>query len=279
MIVWNQVTGGFDLRIRVLFVLMVLLSPLTTVQAHTPNVMMSILKDEGPVPEDVLETAGFVAGDGIKFKVGDSTNNSTMRVSIDIDGDGAFNESIDYFSPWMVYDCQYDGNGTLLDSDCVESDVFYFNGSNGTGVYDYQIEKMVNGSHTDFWINTIFVGIDDHTESELPNVGDCFGSGCDDDNDEVVGSDAAEDSKKHLISILMVISVIGLVGVSISLLNENKTTDDEKEDLVGLVLDTDNNEKSNNQDDSVTVNNITQNIIIQDSVITGDVGNIKTEEE
>lgn len=220
MIVWNRITGGCDLRIRVMFVLVVLLSPLMTVQAHTPNVMMSILKDEGPVPEDVLETAGFVAGDGIKFKVGDSTNNSALRVSIDIDGDGVFNESVDYFSPWMVFDCQYDENGTLLDSECVESDVFYFNGSNGTGIYDYQVEKMVNGSHTDFWINTIFVGVDDHTESELPSVGDCFGSGC--DGDEIVDSADSEDDNKQLISIFMVISVIGLIGVSISLINENK---------------------------------------------------------
>ena len=275
MIVWNQVTGGFDLRIRVLFVLMVLLSPFMAVQAHTPNVMMSILKDEGPVPNDVLETAGFVAGDGIKFKVGDSTNNSTMRVSIDLDGDGVFNESVDYFSPWMVYDCQYDENGTLLNSDCVESDVFYFNGSNGTGIYDYQVEKMVNGSHTDFWINTIFVGVDDHTESELPNVGDCFGSGCD---NEIVESNESEDTNNQLIPILMVISVVGLVGVSISLINENKVNN-EKEDLVGSVLDNDKDKNSNTQNDSVIINNITQNITIQDSVISGDVGNISTEEE
>ena len=277
MIVWNRTTGGCDLRIRVLFVLMVLLSPFMAVQAHTPNVMMSILKEEGPVPKDVLETAGFVAGDGIKFKVGDSTNNSTMRVSIDLDGDGAFNESVDYFSPWMVYDCQYDENGTLLNSDCVESDVFYFNGSNGTGIYDYQVEKMVNGSHTDLWINTIFVGVDDHTESELPNVGDCFGSGCEGDDDFLASNDLEGDNKQ-LISIMMVISVIGLIGVSISLINENKTTN-EKEDLVASGLDHHKKEKSNTQNDSVTINNITQNITIQDSVITGDVGNIRTEEE
>ena len=275
MIVWNHITGGCDLRIRVLFVLMVLLSPFMAVQAHTPNVMMSILKDEGPVPKDVLETAGFVAGDGIKFKVGDSTNNSTMRVSIDLDGDGAFNESVDYFSPWMVYDCQYDENGTLLNSDCVESDVFYFNGSNGTGIYDYQLEKMVNGSHTDFWINTIFVGVDDHTESELPNVGDCFGSGCD---NEIVESNESEDTNNQLIPILMIISVVGLVGVSISLINENKLNN-EKEDLVGSVLDNDKDKNSNTQNDSVIINNITQNITIQDSDISGDVGNISTEEE
>ena len=166
-----------------------------------------------------------------------------MRVSIDLDGDGAFNESVDYFSPWMVYDCQYDENGTLLNSDCVESDVFYFNGSNGTGIYDYQVEKMVNGSHTDFWINTIFVGVDDHTESELPNVGDCFGSGCD---DEIVGSSESEDTDKKLIPILMLISVVGLIGVSISLINEYKTNN-EKEDLVASVLDNHKDQKSNSQ--------------------------------
>ena len=126
--------------------------------------MMSILKDSGPEPKDILETAGFVEGDGIKFKMSDDTNNATMRVSIDLDLDGKFNESDDYFSPWMVYDCQYDGNGTLLNSECIESVVFYFNDSNGAGSYSYQVEKMVNESHTDFWVNTIFVGIDSHEE-------------------------------------------------------------------------------------------------------------------
>ena len=84
---------------------------------------------------------------------------------------------------------------------------------------------MVNGSHTDFWIKTIFVGVDDHTESELPNVGDCFGSGCD---DEIVESSESEDTNNQLIPILMVISVVGLIGVSISLINENKNENKNK---------------------------------------------------
>ena len=188
--------------------------------------MMSILTEDGPLPEDVLETAGFVAGDGVKFKVGDSTNNSTLRVSIDLDGDGAFNESIDYFSPWMVYDCEYDSNGTLLHSECAESDVFYFNGSNGTGIYDYQVEKMVNDSHTDFWIHTIFVGVDIHEEpSGLPGIGECFGSGCD-EQETVAGSES--DNTRKYISILMVISAIGLIGVALSLINEKSSQEEKK---------------------------------------------------
>ena len=211
------------MRVWVIGILFILMSPCIAVQAHTPNVMMSILKEDGPVPKDVLETAGFVAGDGVKFKMGDNTNNSTIRVSIDIDDDGVFNESIDYFSSWLVFDCQYDENGTLLNSECVESNVFYFNGTNGSGIYSYQVERMVNGSHTDFWVNTIFVGVDIHEEGGLPSVGDCFGAGC--EGVEELGSDDSN-SNKDLISALMVISAIGLVVVSLSILSEKSSEEE-----------------------------------------------------
>ena len=222
--IWIKSAGGDNLRVWIVGILFILMSPCIAVQAHTPNVMMSILKEDGPAPADILETAGFVAGDGLKFKMGDVTNNSTIRVSIDIDDDGVFNESIDYFSPWLVYDCQYDENGTLLNSECVESNVFYFNGTNGSGIYSYQVERMVNGSHTDFWVNTIFVGVDIHEEGGLPSVGDCFGAGC----EEVEELDSAvDDSNKDLISALIVISVIGLIGVSLSILTEKSSEEEE----------------------------------------------------
>ena len=83
--IWINTAGGEKLRVWVIGILFILMSPCIAVQAHTPNVMMSILKEDGPAPKDVLETAGFVAGDGVKFKMGDLTNNSTIRVSIDID--------------------------------------------------------------------------------------------------------------------------------------------------------------------------------------------------
>tara|TARA_B100000965_G_scaffold197563_1_gene164964 strand:+ start:2562 stop:3233 length:672 start_codon:yes stop_codon:yes gene_type:complete len=223
MMIWINTSGGEKLRVWVVGVLFILMSPCIAVQAHTPNVMMSILKEDGPVPKDVLETAGFVAGDGIKFKMGDGTNNSTIRVSIDIDDDGVFNESVDYFSPWMVFDCQYDENGTLLNSECVESNVFYFNGTNGSGIYSYQVERMINGSHTDFWVNTIFVGVDIHEEGGLPSVGDCFGAGCEEVED--LGS-SDSNSKMDLISALMVISAIGLVVVSLSILSEKSSEEE-----------------------------------------------------
>ena len=213
------------MRKALLLLFLIMVVPCLTVQAHTPNVMMSILKEGGPAPEDVLETAGFVEGDGIKFKVGDTTNNTSMRISIDLDKNGLFNDSVDFVSSWMVYDCEYDGNGTLLDENCSESVVFYFNGTNGSGIYDYQLEKMVNGNHTNFWINTIFVGIDDHSEDGLPSIGDCFGAGCDENSEELVDS-KSDSFELGMVEILMVISAIGVIGLSISIIKENKQVED-----------------------------------------------------
>lgn len=208
------------MRIVALLIVTMMMVPCLAVQAHTPNIITVIIKEDRPYPDNIPETTGFVEEDGVWFRMMDSTNNTTLRVSIDIDGDGYFNESLDYFSPWMVFDCAYDENGTLLDSDCVESDVFYFNGANGSGIYDYQVERMINGSHVNFSINTIFVGMDDHSESGLPSVGDCFGAGC----EEVItqSSVSTDDGYEKYIPLLMVVSAIGLLGVAISMITEEK---------------------------------------------------------
>ena len=83
---------------------------------------------------------------------------------------------------------------------------------------------MVNGSHTNFWLNTIFVGIDNHSEVGLPSVGDCFGAGCE---EEVVdSSEGVEEGYEKYIPLLMIVSAVGLVGVTISLINEKKDYDE-----------------------------------------------------
>ena len=239
-----------------LLVILIMMAPCLAVQAHTPNVMMSILKEGGPVPEDVVETAGFVEGDGIKFKVGDSVNNTSMRVSIDLDKNGLFNDSDDFISPWMVFDCAYDENGTLLDENCSESVVFYFNGTNGSGIYDYQLERMVNGSHTNVWINSIFVGIDVHEEGVLPSVGDCFGAGCEDDVS--LASESEDEGLEKYIPLLMIVSAVGLLGVAISIITEEKKDVDSFENDGGSKKDYVGNEKvvSVTINDSVILDNL-----------------------
>ncbi len=209
------------MRKVVFLICFVLIIPGLNVQAHTPNVLMNIMKDGGAEPGNILETTGFVEGDGVKFKVVDITENVTMRVSIDLDGDGNFSNNSDFISPWLVEDCEYDENGSLIDDDCQKSVVFYFNESNGSGTYDYQIERMVNGSHTNYWIYSIFVGVDNHDEMGLPTIGDCFGAGCQEQVDGEADS-KDNDSNKRLLTVLIIISAMGVIFLSLSMLNENK---------------------------------------------------------
>ena len=83
------------------------------VSAHTPSTFTSILSSDGPRPENITQSTDFFEGDEVWFLMKDGGENVTMRVSIDIDGDGVFNQSNDVFSNWLNYylyyyfDCYY----------------------------------------------------------------------------------------------------------------------------------------------------------------------------
>ena len=79
---------------------------------------------------------------------------------------------------------------------------------------------MVNNSRTNVWINSIFVGIDVHEEGGLPSVGDCFGAGCEEDITQ--SSENTDEGYDKYIPLLMVVSAIGLLGVAISMITEEK---------------------------------------------------------
>ena len=192
------------------------------VVAHTPSIITSNLSENGPMPANITETTDFFEGDSVYFRMGDNGENVTMRVSIDVDGDGVFNQSNDVFSKWLNFSCELNENGTeLLDENCSISFTHQFSANNSTGTYYYQVERRVEENYTNSWINTIYVGIDIHLEDGVPNIGDCFGAGCDE-----VSEDSAEGSNDNpeldLVKILILISAIGVIGMSISIIKENK---------------------------------------------------------
>ena len=89
------------------------------VAAHTPSIITSNLSENGPMPSNITETTDFFEGDSVYFRMGDSGENVTMRVSIDLDGDGAFNQSNDVYSNWLNFSCELNENGTeLVDEIC-----------------------------------------------------------------------------------------------------------------------------------------------------------------
>ena len=82
------------------------------VSAQTPSTFTSILSSDGPRPENITQSTDFFEGDEVWFLMKDDGENVTMRVSIDIDGDGVFNQSNDVFSNWLNYSCELKENGT-----------------------------------------------------------------------------------------------------------------------------------------------------------------------
>ncbi len=246
--------------IAVISVIMLTYIPLN-VSAHTPSTLTSILTSDGPKPENITQSTDFFEGDTVWFLMKDDAENVTMRVSIDIDGDGFFNESTDVFSSWMNFSCELNENGTeTLDENCTVEFKHLFPANNSTGTYYYQVERRVEENYTNSWINSIYVGIDIHTEDGAPNIGDCFGAGCDENSQDLVES-KSNGFELGLVEILMFISAIGVIGLSISIIKENKQSNDL------IVEDGRMNDSKNYKAESSKIVNIT----IQDSVIMGNL--------
>ena len=196
-----------------------------TANAHTPSTLASILTEDGPIPGNVTESTDFFEGDTIWFLMKDDGENVTMRVSVDINGDGLFNQTDDVFSNWMNYSCELNQNGTeTLDENCTVEFKHLFPANNSTGTYYYQVERRVDDNYTNSWINTIYVGVDVHIEEGLPGIGDCFGAGCEDKVQEQSKSES-DSSELDLIKVLILISAMGVVGLSISIIRENRDPD------------------------------------------------------
>ena len=205
--------------------LMVLTFIPINVEAHTPSIITSNLSENGPIPSNITETTDFFEGDSVYFRMGDKGENVTMRVSIDIDGDGVFNQSTDVFSNWLNFSCELNENGTeVLDENCSISFTYQFSANNSTGTYFYQVERRIEENYTNSWINTIYVGIDIHLEDGVPNIGDCFGAGCVESTENLVDS-KSDGFEIGLVEIMMIISAIGVIGLSVSIIRENKQTE------------------------------------------------------
>jgi len=156
--------------------------------------------------------------------MGDNSENVTMRVAIDIDKDGSFNQSNDVFSNWLNFSCELNENGTeTLDENCSVSFTYQFSVNDSSGIYYYQVERRIEENHTNTWLNTIYVAKDVHEEDDGPSIGDCFGAGC----DEVTTQSDSNAFELDLVKVLILISAIGVIGMSISIMKERKDSIDE----------------------------------------------------
>ena len=202
-----------------LLVLVSLFAP--TSLGHTQQTLTVILTDDGVVAGNITDPA-FVQGNIAWFRMEDSTNNTSMVVRVDVDMDGAFNASSDFESPVLTNTCELDENGSLVDESCAVSSKYAFDMNASVGTYHFWVHRTHNGTET-VWNHTIMVHKDVH-EEEGPTPGDCFGAGCETDDVQAGQSEevAATGDDRPLIISLAVISLAGMIALTISIGKEQR---------------------------------------------------------
>ena len=198
------------------FLAVILLSP--SVYAHEQEILNVILVEDEARPGNVSDSA-FVEGNGLVFRMRDNTANASMQIRIDLDQDGLFNGSEDNVSVWLTRSCSLDENGSLVDENCAVSHQIIF-GNTSQGVYDYQIERMVENSTTEVWNYSIQVWPDIHEEPGQPSIGDCFGANCEEGGDTNAAADDSSLSLESMLYVTMALATLGIILLVMSIRKE-----------------------------------------------------------
>ena len=190
---------------------------LTHASAHEQETYNIIVVADGPMPANITDS-GFVQGNIVVFRMKDTTENASIRVTIDTDQDGVFNSSTDDMSVWLVQSCELTENGSLVDDTCAVSHSYEFNINATVGDYGYLFERAINESIVTNETYTISLQKDVHEEPGVPTLGECFGIGCEAD----VVAQEGEEAQTELLIIVMGVAIVGIIGLSISIMNESK---------------------------------------------------------
>lgn len=190
----------------------------STASAHEQETYNVIVVADGPMPANITDS-DFGQGNAVVFRMKDTTENASIRITLDTDLNGAFDNQSDNRSDWLVYACELTDNGTLVDEDCSVSYTYEFATNATPGAYAYQLEWSINETVTAVENYSILLWKDVHEEPGVPTLGDCFGIGCDVQDAVEEGDDQSRD--------LMLIAVaagaaIGAIGLAISIRNDAK---------------------------------------------------------
>ena len=211
-------SGGHRQFSAFLMVALIGLLVASTASAHEQETYNVIVVADGPMPANITDS-DFVQGNAVVFRMKDTTENASIRITLDTNLNGAFDNQSDNRSDWLVYACELTDNGTLVDEDCSVSYTYEFATNATPGTYAYQLEWSINETVTAVENYSILLWKDVHEEPGVPTLGDCFGIGCDVQDAVEEGDDQSRD--------LMLIAVaagaaIGAIGLAISIRNDAK---------------------------------------------------------
>ena len=174
---------------RTLFGALVIILIATPVTAHELSIYTITVNSSGAQPSDI-PNGSLKEGDSAWFWMKDSTNNTSLVIEIEKDG-------ATLRSPVLVYQCELDENGTLVDEDCQNRFDYTFNQHNSAGLWNITYLKYVNETLTETINGSVFIEQDIHDQQPV------------EEEDEVVS--ASKYSTNQIIA--MAIAAISLMAI------------------------------------------------------------------
>ena len=178
---------------RTLFGALVIILSATPVTAHELSIYTITVNSSGAQPSDI-PNGSLKEGDTAWFWMKDSTNNTSLVIEIEKDG-------ATLRSPVLVYQCELDENGTLVDEDCQNRFDYTFNQHNSAGLWNITYLKYVNETLTETINGSVFIEQDIHDQQPV------------EEEDEVVS--ASKYSTNQIIA--MAIAAISLMAIFVIL--------------------------------------------------------------
>ncbi len=155
---------------RVTGVAIMLILPLIAglVSAHEPDTFTVIVREDRHDPMEV----NLIINDTVQYVNVDNRENITHHIGLDLNGDNDFDDEGEFSSGILNSTCDWDN-----ESECRVAWILHANSTELIGSYPL-LDLMSDGNETEITLN---IGPDNHGGIG-PNVGECFGAGCEEDN-------------------------------------------------------------------------------------------------
>ena len=152
--------------------------------AHEPERFTVIVREDTHSP---LE-ANLIVNDSVQYLNYDSRENITHEIGLDLNGDGDFNDTDEFSSGPLHYECDWDN-----DPDCRIGWTFFFNDTSFVGNYILS-DLLSDGTEIEVRVN---IAADIHIEV-MPPMGECFGDCEDEETEEEMKRSSQTDLQKGL---------------------------------------------------------------------------------
>ncbi len=155
---------------RAVGVALVLLLPLIAglANAHEPDTFTVIVRDDRHDPMEV----DLIINDTVQYVNVDYRENITHHIGLDLNGDNDFDDEGEFSSGVLNSTCDWDN-----ESECRVAWILHVNSTDMIGNYVLS-DFTSDGNETEIILN---IGADDHG-IDAPDIGECFGVGCEEES-------------------------------------------------------------------------------------------------